>query len=124
MKLPAKASKRTRPHQCGIPVDVKVKARLRDRSMPLTNDQRAVLKSMGIKPDKKVNGKKVPLTEKEAANLCKRVITGATNYKNGVSNLTRKKKLAKPKRVTKRQHNVSILLNRDSNRAAKMLERV
>jgi hypothetical protein len=121
MKIPMKPSRRNKPHQCGLPVDTTVKSRLRNRSQPLTSEQRGVVKRMNIKPTKN-------MTEKEAVKVLKRIVTGETNYTiSGISNLVQKRPSPKPKRVSRRQHKMSVLLEKvdnGSNTAAKNLQRM
>ena len=91
----------------GVRVDVELKKRLRNRSLPLTNAQRYNLKQMGIKVSKNT-------TEKEAASMAKRVCGPETNYKINpeASLLFRKRKTAKPKSMSPRQARIEVLLHR------------
>lgn len=112
-------SKISRSGQCGVPVDIIGKKILRNRSISLTNAQRHVLKQMGVKVDKST-------TEKEAVKLVKRIVTFESAYgdKNYISTWTRKKRKAKPKNISKRQHKANVLMYREENgskRATKKL---
>ena len=103
-------------------LDVEMKKRLRDRSTPLTNAQRHVLKQMGVRVDKNT-------TEKEAVTLVKRVCGPETNYRFDPrsSALFRKRKSAKPKTISERQHAFNVLSYRADNgskRAVKMLAKL
>lgn len=107
----------------GVPpmVDNSFKEQLRNRSLPLTNEQRANVKKMGIKV-------KPGNTEKDIVKLLKRIVTGRTNYKlTDTSQLVRKRKTAKPKSMSKRQARIEVLDYRimcGSNRAVKQLKNI
>jgi len=122
MKLPAKPSTRRRPHECGVPINVEMKEQLRNRSLPLTNAQRHVLKQMGVKVDKNA-------TEKEAVMLVKRICGPETNYRVNPegSKLFRKRRRDKPKGISARQHMTNVLMYREENgskRASKELAKI
>ena len=119
MKLPSRSSTRGR---CGIPMDVQGKKHLRNRSVRLTNAQRHVLKQMGVRVDKIT-------TEKQAANLAKRIVTFESAYKKPgyTSKWTRKRIGHKPKGISMRQHKTNVLMYREehgSKRAAKELAKL
>ncbi len=109
MKLPARSSSRRLYHQCGVLVDVQGKKQLRNRSIPLTNAQRHVLKQMGVKVDKNA-------TEKEAVMVVKRIVTFESAYSNinYISKWTRKRRGHKPRGISIRQHKINVLMHRET----------
>lgn len=122
MRIPTKPSNIRKPHQGGVPIDVQGKTQLRNRSDVLSNAQRHVLRQMGVRVEKNT-------TEKEAVMLVKRVCGPETNYKYDPksSSLFRKRKAAKPKSITKRQHAFNVLSYREelgSKKAAKDLNKL
>ena len=91
-------SHRSKWYQNGIPVDVLMKKRLRNRNTPLTSEQHASLKSMGI----------TATTEQEAAKIAKRIC----KYHYTTERPVRK---AKPRHISKREHAANVLLHASEN---------
>ena len=118
MKLPSRSSN---SRHCGVPVNVRGKAILRNRSVLLSNAQRHVLKQMGVKVDKNT-------TEKQAVKLAKRIVTFESAYIKGyVSKWTRKRITPRPKNISARQYKINDLIYREengSNRAVKELAKL
>ena len=104
MKLPS----RPKYGRCGVPVNVKGKQILRNRSVLLSNAQRHVLRQMGLKKVDKGT------TEKEAVRLVKRIVNFESAYVRGyVSPWTRKRINNKPKNISERQHMINVLMHRE-----------
>ena len=104
MKLPAKPSRGG-----GVRVNVGAKFRLRNRSVPLSNAQRHVLRQMGVRTDKIA-------TEKQAGMAVKRIVNFESDYVRGyVSPWTRKRRKPKPKGISNRQHRINVLMHREEH---------
>ena len=124
MKISLKQSRRQKPYQCGVPVNTTEKTSLRNRSLPLSSEQRDSVKKMHVKL-------KPNMTEKEAVKILKRIVTFESAYDDPayISPWVRKVKRAKPKRVSDRQAKIEVLIHRaekskPSKRAQKMLKKI